>query len=83
VPPTEIRIASPHPTSSSSIAIRIHLGFGRGAHSCLGALLARTQARVALVILAERFPRTAALGSASFRPNLTLRSVERFEVTLR
>ncbi|MBB5106959.1 cytochrome P450 [Streptomyces spectabilis] len=33
-----------------------HLGFGRGIHFCLGAPLARIEARIALDILLERFP---------------------------
>ncbi len=33
-----------------------HLAFGYGAHFCLGAPLARTEARIALAALIERFP---------------------------
>ncbi|MBX7550297.1 cytochrome P450 [Streptomyces sp. NPDC004232] len=36
---------------------RDHLAFGHGAHHCLGASLARLEARVALPALFERFPR--------------------------
>ncbi|MEX2971733.1 cytochrome P450 [Streptomyces sp. C184] len=33
-----------------------HLGFGRGMHFCLGASLARVEARIALNVLLDRFP---------------------------
>ena len=40
-------------------AIRHSLGFGHGAHQCLGAAAARLQAGIALEQLLERFPRFA------------------------
>ncbi len=36
-----------------------HVGFGHGAHYCLGAALARQEAEVALHALFDRFPRVA------------------------
>jgi cytochrome P450 len=39
-----------------SRAANPHLGFGAGIHRCIGALLALTEARIALPALLERFP---------------------------
>lgn len=38
-----------------------HLGFGRGIHFCLGAPLARMEARIALTALFDRYPRLRTL----------------------
>jgi len=55
---------------------RNHLAFGRGPHTCIGATLARHEARIAFEILIERFRdvRLAASGSGlTFGGNATLR----------
>ncbi|RFU43005.1 cytochrome P450 [Actinomadura logoneensis] len=59
-----------------------HLGFGRGAHSCLGAPFAAVQARVALTVLAERSASPRAFGAPEYRVALTLRSPARMRVAL-
>ncbi|RMI43630.1 cytochrome P450 [Actinomadura harenae] len=59
-----------------------HLGFGRGAHSCLGAPFAAVQTRVALTVLAERSASPRALGAPEYRVALTLRSPARMRVAL-
>ncbi|WP_067473018.1 cytochrome P450 [Actinomadura hibisca] len=51
-----------------------HLGFGRGAHSCLGSPFAAVQARVVLTVLAESSAPLRALGAPTYRRTLTLRS---------
>lgn len=43
-----------------------HLGFGWGIHHCLGAPLARMEARVALRAILERFPGMEPVGSAAW-----------------
>jgi len=50
-----------------------HLGFGKGPHSCLGAQVARMEARVALSTLAVNFPAMRLTGEVKPRANATLR----------
>lgn len=53
-----------------------HLGFGGGAHFCLGALLARLEARIALRALAERLPGLSiATRTPKWRPSFTIRGL--------
>jgi hypothetical protein len=60
-----------------------HLGFGRGAHSCLGAPLAVTQAKAVFSALARNYPDAHVVGLPSYRQNLTLRGLNRLTVALR
>ncbi|WP_319453861.1 MULTISPECIES: cytochrome P450 [unclassified Mycobacterium] len=48
-----------------------NLGFGYGAHSCLGAALARMEGRIALELLLDRIPRFEVDHSALRRVNMT------------
>ncbi|MBA9007935.1 cytochrome P450 [Thermomonospora cellulosilytica] len=59
-----------------------HLGFGRGAHSCLGQSLATLQARIVFGTIAAEHPGIHATGRAVWRGNLTLRGVARLPVSL-
>lgn len=60
-----------------------HLGFGRGVHFCVGATLARLEARIALTTLAERIPqaRLAADYRPTYLPSLLHRGPQRLHVT--
>ena len=52
-----------------------HLGFGRGMHYCVGALLARAEAQIAFELFAERLPglRLAAEPAPIYRSHTTIR----------
>ena len=52
-----------------------HLAFGHGVHFCLGAPLARLEARIALSAVAARFPNAQLAAEPSYRPNVTLRGL--------
>lgn len=53
-----------------------HLTFGHGHHFCLGASLARLEARIALPALVRRFPDLQAVGPVTWKPNISDRSPE-------
>ncbi|HEX5304344.1 MAG TPA: cytochrome P450 [Streptosporangiaceae bacterium] len=53
----------------------LHVGFGRGIHACLGAQLARIEARVALPKVLERLGGVRVLGDVTWRPNIASRAV--------
>ncbi len=50
-----------------------HLSFGFGTHFCVGASLARLEARIALEVLLSRFPRMALAGDVTRAPSLLTR----------
>ena len=53
----------------------LHVGFGRGIHACLGAQLARIEARVALPKVLGRLGGGRVLGDVTWRPNIASRAV--------
>jgi cytochrome P450 len=52
-----------------------HLAFGHGVHFCLGAPLARLEARIALTAVTARFPHAKLAGDPVYKPNVTLRGM--------
>lgn len=62
-------------------AIR-HLAFGHGPHFCLGAPLARLEARVALSAVTARFPDARLDGEPRYKPNVTLRGLSTLAVAV-
>lgn len=59
-----------------------HLGFGHGAHFCLGAPLARLEARIAFTALTARFPHARLDSAPVYKPNVTLRGLAALAVTV-
>lgn len=57
-----------------------HLAFGGGIHYCLGAQLARTEARIGLRALLDRLPRDVRVGDVDRRPSFTIRGLDRLEL---
>ncbi|MGB1723025.1 MAG: cytochrome P450, partial [Ilumatobacteraceae bacterium] len=59
-----------------------HLAFSSGAHYCLGASLARMEAEIAITRLIRRFPRLELVGDPSWRDRLTIRGVDRLQLSV-
>lgn len=58
-----------------------HLAFGGGIHYCLGATLARTDARIALRSILDRLPRLALAATPTRRPSFTVRGLDALHLT--
>ena len=59
-----------------------HIGFGKGAHFCLGAPLARLEASVALTAVTARFPNARLAADPVYKANLTLRGMSTLSVAI-
>lgn len=58
----------------------LHLGFGRSLHACLGAQLARVEARIALPKILERLPDVRVTGEVKWKPSVASRAVAGLKV---
>ncbi|MBW8802606.1 MAG: cytochrome [Catenulispora sp. 13_1_20CM_3_70_7] len=61
---------------------RAHVAFGGGPHHCLGAALARLEARVAIEGLAARFPALSLAGEPVWNGRINLRGLDRLPVSV-
>jgi cytochrome P450 len=60
---------------------RAHLAFGHGIHHCLGAPLARLEARIAVPLVFARLPALALAGEPAYRPSTVSRALSSLPVT--
>ncbi len=61
---------------------RAHISFGKGAHFCVGAALARMEARIVIGRLLERTTWFEAQATGRWLPSLLVRRLEHLELTL-
>ncbi len=59
-----------------------HISFGRGAHFCVGAALARLEARIVIGELLERTSHIEAAGTGRWLPSLLVRRLERLKLSV-
>jgi cytochrome P450 len=59
-----------------------HLGFGKGAHSCLGFMVGKMQVRVVLAEILRAYPEMCLTGEPRPRATATLRGLESMPATL-
>ncbi len=59
-----------------------HISFGKGAHFCVGAALARLEARIVIGELLKRTSHIEATDTGRWLPSLLLRRLERLELSV-
>jgi cytochrome P450 len=72
--------ASPREFRLDRPAGKDHVAFGKGTHFCIGAALARLEAKIVLGQLLERTRAITAVGTGRWLPSLLVRRLERLEL---
>lgn len=72
---------SPHRLDLTRANASRHMAFAAGIHYCLGSNLAKLEAAIAIGSLVTRFPSLRAVGDISWRDRLTIRGVDRLELS--
>ena len=78
---TEDPFADPDRFDIGRPAKPLHVGFGRGLHACLGAQLARIEARAALPKILGRLRDIRVSGEVTWRPNIASRAVTGLKIS--
>ena len=73
--PNEFRLDRPHPKG--------HMSFGKGAHFCVGAALARTEARIVLRKLLDSTSHIEAVDTGPWLPSVLVRRRKSLELAVR
>ncbi|MDV3124238.1 cytochrome P450 [Mycobacterium sp. 21AC1] len=73
---------SPHEFRLDRVNTKSHLAFGKGAHFCLGAALARLEARVVITRLLDERRTLKPAGSPHWLPSMLVRRLSRLPLTL-
>jgi cytochrome P450 len=60
-----------------------HISFGKGAHFCVGATLARLEAQIVLRMLLDRTARIEAVDVGRWLPSILVRRLERLDLAVR
>jgi cytochrome P450 family 144 len=79
----EVVFEAPHEFRLERPNIKKHLAFGRGGHFCLGAALARLEARVVMSSLLSTGVAIHPAGDAEWQPSLLVRRLRRLPLSVR
>jgi len=74
---------SPNEFRLDRSAAKGHISFGKGAHFCIGAALARLEATIVLGMLLERTTWIAAADIGPWLPSILVRRLEHLQLTVR